>query len=353
MAVCQPINRAIRKNLSYSDTQAQYDAAYCAASMRDFTENILVATTNDYGAIPGVTILGLRGKPGPALQEKYLPFALLIQAVLLYLPTLLWKCTGEETLRATVRYVAVSSWKIVRRGIPAHDAASIPPETSSPKRGSLERSWDELESDVYVWLSQRSLLNAYILRLIVTMVLHVIILCVYLLYTPLNIFSFKGKFVCHVDGQALVRCLVQHAFLYRLSWVANLVLVDLCLAATTFQILRLAFCSQRRRRFFFYLFLGVSDRSHSKLATDAHLISMFCYENLSIMAPGVLRSTMSTRELQNCSSLIELGSSAELSSSVKSPVYDTAPPTPQRTGEEDPHNDARTSKNATKGGEMQ
>lgn len=298
--------------------------------MLDFTGNLKVATTYENGAIPGVTILGVREKGAQVLHEKYIPFAFLIQAAVCYLPTLVWYLYGSDLLRAAVRYIAATSWKICPRE--AARAASFS-ETSSPNRGSLGRYLDELGSDVEIWLSRRYLVHVYVGKLMVTVLVLVAALCFYLLYPDLNIFSFKEMFVCHVDRQTLVRCLIPDAFLFKLFWIVNLVLLDVCLLFTTFQLLNLAFCTQRRRNFFFLKYLGITEGKYSKIATDAHLISHFCNENLDIMAPEVLRCTLPTNEL-HYSSWIALGSSGELASSTKSLAYDTAPQTPQRMSED-------------------
>ena len=76
-------------NLSYDQSQADYDKAYWSMSMTDFAENLIVATGSEPNTIPGVTIMGIKSGEGRVIYQKLLPFAFVIQAALCCIPTIL------------------------------------------------------------------------------------------------------------------------------------------------------------------------------------------------------------------------------------------------------------------------
>ena len=95
--VCQPINRAVRVNISYNQSEAEYDKAYCSISMTDIRDNLIIATKSEPMptgnglaiAIPGVTVMGIKSGEGRVIYQKLLPFAFVIQAALCCIPALM------------------------------------------------------------------------------------------------------------------------------------------------------------------------------------------------------------------------------------------------------------------------
>ena len=81
-------------------------------SMTDTRENLIVASGGEPNTIPGVTIMGIKSEEGRDIYQNYLPFALVIQAALSCIPTILWNTWASDILRTCIRFVADSSSKI-------------------------------------------------------------------------------------------------------------------------------------------------------------------------------------------------------------------------------------------------
>ncbi|KAL9959262.1 hypothetical protein ACROYT_G032569 [Oculina patagonica] len=317
--VCQPINRGVRVNLSYSQSQADYDKAYCSMSMTDFAGNLIVATGTSPNTIPGVTIMGIKSGDGRAIYQNFLPFAFVIQAALCCIPTILWKTWASEILRASVRFIVDISTKLS----PSMDVAT---HGSVKKDQSFEIVTEDLSSQVDFWAERKFLVRVYTTKLMLNLGIFIFIVCFYLTYPILDYFSLQGLFVCHVHKQTLVTCAFPDIDLFRLAWIVNIVLVDVSIVIVALQLINVAFCMPRKKTFFSW-YLGAEDRKRSRLSNDSHLISHFCYENLSAMCPSIVNNSFSQRK-PVYSPLISLGSSEEELSSSRSSSslsYNTAP----------------------------
>ena len=321
LIVCQPINRGVKQNLSYSQSQADYDKAYCSMSMTDIQENLILATGNEPNTIPGVTIMGIKSEEGRVIYQKLLPFAFVIQAALCYIPTMLWKIWASEILRTSVRFIVESSKKI----FPGMADSS---HSSVKKDHSYEILTEDLSSQVELWRSRRFLVRVYTTKLMLSLGIFIFAVCFYLAYPVLNYFNFQALFVCHVHKQTLVTCVFPDIDLFKLAWIVNIVLVDISILIVVLQLLNVAFCMQRKKTFY-SRFLGVEERKKSRIPNDCHFISHFCYENASVMYPGIMCNSFSHRKTLY-SPLISLGSSEEelhssRSRSSSSLSYETAP----------------------------
>lgn len=305
-------------NLSYSQSQADYDKAYCLMSMTDFAGNLIVATGSEPNTIPGVTITGIKSGEGRVIYQKLLPFAFVIQAALCCIPTILWKTWASEILRASVRFIVDISKKV----FPAIDGSS---HGSAKKDQSYEILSEDLSSQVDCWGERKFLARVYSTKLMLNLGIFIFVVCFYLVYPILNYFNLQELFVCHVHKQTLVTCAFPDIDLLRLAWIVNIVLVDVSIVIVALQLINVAFCMPRKKTFFAW-YLGVEERKKSRISNDSHLISHFCYENLSVMCPRVIYNSFShSKPLY--SPLISLSSEEELhsSSSSSSLSYNTAP----------------------------
>lgn len=305
-------------NLSYSQSQADYDKAYCSMSMTDFAGNLIVASGTEPNTIPGVTIMGIKSGEGQAIYQKLLPFTFVIQAALCYIPTILWKTWASEILRSSVRFIVHISKKTNPSDGSTH---------GSPKRDkSYEILSEDISSQVEFWGERKFLVRVYTTKLMLNLGIFILVVCFYLAYPVLNYFSLQGLFVCHVHKQTLVTCTFPDIDLFKLAWIVNIVLVDVSIVIVALQLINVAFCMPRRKTFFSW-YLGVDERKRSRLSNDSHLISHFCYENLSAMCPRIMYNSFSQRK-PLYSPLISLGSSEEelhSSRSSSSLSYNTAP----------------------------
>lgn len=287
-------------------------------SMTDLQENLIRATGSEPNAIPGVTIMGIRPGEGRVIYQNFLPFAFVIQAALCSIPSLLWKTWASEILYASVRFIVDISERFPRVAI-----GEFAPRR---KEQSYEVLSEDLSSQVYFWGASKFLARVYTTKLMLNLGILILIVCFYLSYPMLNYFSLQALFVCHVNRQTLVTCTFPDIDLFKVAWIANLVLVDISIVLVVFQLINVAFCISRTRTFFVW-YLGVEERKKTRLPNDMHLISHFCYENLSAMCPKiVLHSDIQRKALYY--PLIALGSSQEelnSSSSSSSLSYNTAP----------------------------
>ena len=316
--VCQPINRGVRVNISYSQSEADYDKAYCSISMTDFRDNLIVATGSEPNAIPGVTIMGIKPGEGRAIYQKLLPFAFIIQAALCCIPTLLWKTWASEILRASVRFIADTS-----KGISSIVEFS---HGDRKKEQSYEILSEDLGSQIDVWGSRKFLARVYTTKLMLNLGIFIFAVCFYMVYPILNYFNLQALFICHVHRQSLVTCAFPDVDLFKMAWIVNIVLIDISIIIVVLQLINAVFCIPRKRTFFSW-YLGMEDRKSSRLTNDSHLISHFCYENLCVMCPRVMYNSHSQRKA-SYTPLISLGSSEEelnTSSSSSSLSYNTAP----------------------------
>ena len=313
--VCQPMNRAVRGNLSYSQTEAKYDKTYCSLFMRDYSDNMITVSENEPN---GINVVGIKGE-GRFMYQKFFPFALIIQATLCCVPTLLWKTLASEELRASLSYIR----DISNNATPPKTGVSPSAERRSEAHHN-GRILEELRIQVDLWESGKFLTRAYAAKIMLTIGILVFIICFYLACSTLNYFSLRGLFICHVHKQSLVTCAFADIDLIRLVWIVNIVLVDIATVIVVFQLLNVAIRMPRKRTFFSCYF-GIGDRKTSKLVNDADLISHFCRENLSVMCPGIICGSY-RNQTALYSPLISLGSSEEdLNSTGSSLSYSTAP----------------------------
>ena len=318
LIVCQPINRSVRINISYSQSEADYDRAFCSMSVTDIRENLIIATGSEPNTIPGLTIIGIKPGPGRVIYQNLLPFIFIIQAAICCIPTLLWKTLASEILRAYVRFIVDISNK-------------VPPVGEFVLRDrKKEQSYEVLSEDlcnqVDYWGGRKFLARVYTTKLMLNLGIFIFIVCFYLSYPMLNYFNLQAQFVCHVNGQTLITCTFPDIDLFKMAWITNIVIVDASIVIVVLQLINVAFCMSRKLTFFKW-YLGVEERTPSRLPNDMHLISHFCYENLSAMCPRImLNSNIQRRALYT--PLISLGSSQEelnTSSSSSSLSYNTAP----------------------------
>ena len=305
-------------NISYSQSEANYDRAFCSMSMTDFRDNLIVATGSEPNTIPGVTIMGIKSGDGRVIYQKLLPFAFVIQAALCCIPTLLWKTWASEILRAFVGFIADVSNKISPTvEFSSHDRK---------KQQSYEILSEDLSSQVDFWGSRKFLARVYTTKLMLNLGIFIFIVCFYLAYPILNYFNLQALFICHVHKQTLVTCAFPDIDLFKMAWIANIVLVDISIIIVVLQLINVAFCMPRKKTFFSW-YLGVEERKSSRMTNDSHLISHFCYENLGVMCPRVMYNTYSQQKALY-TPLISLESSEEelnTSSSSSSLSYNTAP----------------------------
>lgn len=289
-------------------------------SLTDFRENLIRATGSEPNAIPGVTIMGIKPGEGRVIYQNLLPFAFIIQAALCSIPSLLWRTWASEILCASVRFIMDISERFPRTPI-----GEFAPRDRR-KEQSYEVLSEDLSSQVDFWGGRKFLARVYTTKLMLNLGILIFIVCFYLSYPVLNYYSLQALFVCHVNRQTLVTCIFPDIGLFKVAWIANLVLVDISIVLVVFQLINVAFCMSRTRNFFVW-YLGVDERKKTRLPNDMHLISHFCYENLSAMCPRiVLHSDIQRTALYN--PLISLGSSQEelnTSSSSSSLSYNTAP----------------------------
>ncbi|XP_032226927.2 uncharacterized protein LOC5502737 [Nematostella vectensis] len=284
--VCQPINRYIRDNLSYNQAQASYDRAYCAASMMDYTHNIIRATADTARNVPGVTVIGIKGKP-EEIYQRIFPFTMLLQAFFAYCPVLLWKLWSNELLTAAVNHVSITCKGLLKpSGSPRMEST---PKTSPRLRpsGEYQKNIGKLDMIVLQWLDQKYLTTLYISKLVLTQVILIFSLSAYICCVSLFISNFKSQFICRVDDQYLVTCSLSSVELYKTIWLFNIALIDISILITTFQFFNILCCMSRKRNFFFLTYAGIGPSKQS-CVTDAHLISYFCHHNLSIMPEEIL-----------------------------------------------------------------
>lgn len=287
-------------------------------SMTDFAGNLIVATGTEPNTIPGVTIMGIKSGEGRAIYQKLLPFAFVIQAALCYIPTILWKTWAAEILRASVGLIVNISKKV-----------SVPMNDSSPgsvkKDQSYEIVFEDLNSQVDFWGERKFLVRVYTTKLMLNLGIFIFVVCFYLTYPFFNYYSLQGLFVCHVHKQTLVTCTFPDIDLFKLAWIVNIVLVDISILIVVLELINLAFCMPRKIMFFSW-YLGVEERKRYRLSNDAHLISHFCYENLSAMCPRIVYNSF-TQKKPLYSPLISLAGSSEeeLHSSSSSSSYKTVP----------------------------
>ena len=331
--VCQPINRAVRVNISYSQSQADYDKAYCSISMTDIRDNLIIATKSEYlpNIIPGVTIMGMKPGEGRVIYQKLLPFAFVIQAALCCIPTLLWRTWASEMLRASVRVVADLSERVsTKMEFSRND---------NRNQQSYEIFPEDLNSQVDYWGSRKFLARVYTTKLMLNLGIFIFIVCFYTAYPILNYFKLQELFVCHVIKQSLVTCAFPDIGLFKMAWIVNIVLIDISITIVVLQLINAVFCMPRKKTFF-SRYLGMDERKSWRITNDYHLISKFCYENLCVMCPRTMHSAFNQR-IASYSPLISLGSSEEelnASGSSSSLSYNTAPQIFRRqttTGEEE------------------
>lgn len=306
-------------NLSYDQSQADYDKAYCSMSMTDFAENLIVASGSEPNTIPGVTIMGIKSGEGRAIYQKLLPFAFVIQAALCCIPTTLWNIWASEILRASVRLIVDFSRKIS----PSIDGSS---QGLVRKDQSYEIIFEDLSSQVESWGERRFMVSVYTTKLMLNLGIFILVVCFYLTFPILNYYSLQGLFICHVHKQTLVTCAFPDIDLFKLVWIINIVLVDISIVIVVLQLINVVFCMPRKKTFFSW-YLGVEERKQFRISNDSHLISYFCYENVNAMCPRIVYNSLSQRK-PLYSPLISLGSSEEelrSSNSSSSLSYNTAP----------------------------
>ena len=202
-------------NLSYDQSQADYDKAYCSMSMTDFAENLIVATGSEPNTIPGVTIKGLKSGEGRAIYQRLLPFAFVIQAALCCIPTTLWNIWASEILRASVRLIVDFSRKIS----PTMDSSS---HGLVRKDQSYEIFLEDLSSQVDFWGERKFMVRVYTTKLMLNLGILILVVCFYLTYPILNYNSLQGLFICHVHKQTLVTCAFPDIDLFKLVWIGSL-----------------------------------------------------------------------------------------------------------------------------------
>lgn len=306
-------------NLSYDQSQADYDKAYCSMSMTDFAENLIVATGSEPNTISGVTIMGIKSGEGRAIYQKLLPFAFVIQAALCCIPTTLWNIWASEILRASIRLIVDFSRKIS----PSIDGSS---QGLVRKDQSYEIIFEDLSSQVESWGERRFMVSVYTTKLMLNLGIFILVVCFYLTFPILNYYSLQGLFICHVHKQTLVTCAFPDIDLFKLVWIINIVLVDISIVIVVLQLINVVFCMPRKKTFFSW-YLGVEERKQFRISNDSHLISYFCYENVNAMCPRIVYNSLSQRK-PLYSPLISLGSSEEelrSSNSSSSLSYNTAP----------------------------
>lgn len=318
--VCQPINRGIRVNLSYSQSEADYDKSYCLASMTDFRDNLVFATESGPNTFQGITIMGLKPGEGRALYQKLLPYAFLIEAALCCFPALLWKMSAYENLRASVRFVADLTEKV---------SSTLEFQYAGYSR-KTEQSYmivpQDFNNQVDFWSGKAFLARVYTLKLMLNLGLLILIVCFYMAFPSLNYFNLQSHFVCHVHRQTLITCSFPDIDLFKMAWIVNIVLLDICIIIIVLQLINVVFCLPRKKTFF-SRHLGVEERNSCSLTNDFHLISYFCYENLDKMNSAILFTSCGHRTGLN-SPLISLETSEEecnTSPSSPSLSYATAP----------------------------
>lgn len=325
---CQPINRAIKENLSYSQTQAIYDKAYCSANMSDFTNNLIRAKTeveNLMQTIPGVSVMGIKGNPEP-MYQRYFPFALLVQAFVSYTPVLLWLLWAAEELSLGVKYVALSCKELIeknRRIAQPLFRGPLSLNTENNEPDDRHHKWSEMECQIDQWLDQKFLARLYITKLVITNSILISFLLFYFISDTLNIKTFKSHFICRVESQSLVTCTLPIVQLYKIVWYTNIFLLDCSILFTTFQFLNILCCMLRPRNFFFLSYMNIGGDSHINAITDAHVISYFCYKNLRRMPPDILicKATRSKMSKNASSTLISFGETGSESSDGDVPYY--------------------------------
>lgn len=306
-------------NLSYDQSQADYDKAYCSMSMTDFAENLIVATGSEPNTISVVTIMGIKSGEGRAIYQKLLPFAFVIQAALCCIPTTLWNIWASEILRASIRLIVDFSRKIS----PSIDGSS---QGLVRKDQSYEIIFEDLSSQVESWGERRFMVSVYTTKLMLNLGIFILVVCFYLTFPILNYYSLQGLFICHVHKQTLVTCAFPDIDLFKLVWIINIVLVDISIVIVVLQLINVVFCMPRKKTFFSW-YLGVEERKQFRIPNDSHLISYFCYENVNAMCPRIVYNSLSQRK-PLYSPLISLGSSEEelrSSNSSSSLSYNTAP----------------------------
>lgn len=305
-------------NISYSQSESDYDKAFCSMSMTDFRENLILATESEPNAIPGVTIMGIKSGEGQTLYQKFLPFAFIIQAALCCIPMLLWKTWASELLRASVRFIAELSEKV--------------PQTIefSRRDNKTEQSYEILPQDlshqIDFWGSRKFLTSFYTTKLMLNLGIFIFIITFYMAYPTLGYFSLQEFIVCHVHKQSLVTCAFPDIDLFKMAWIINITLIDVSIIIVVLQLINLVFCMPRKKSFFSW-YLRLEERNSSRMTNDAHLISYFCHENLCVMSFRVIYNSHSQRKF-SYTPLISLGSSEEdlnTSTSSSSLSYTTAP----------------------------
>ena len=287
--------------------------------MTDTRENLIVASGGEPNTIPGVTIMGIKSEEGRVIYQNYLPFALVIQAALSCIPTILWNTWASDILRTCIRFVADSSSKICPVRV---DSGHSPVK----KDQSFETLNEYLSAQVERWEGRKFLIRVYTTKLMLSLGIFIFMVTFYVAYPVLNYVEFQGSFVCHVHKQTLVTCVFPDVDLFKLAWIVNIVLVDISIAIVVLQLLNVAFCLQRKTTFFSY-FMGVEERKISRIPNDSHLISHFCYENAAVMCPSLMNRSSSPGKTMH-TPLISLGSSEEelhSPSSSSSLSYSTAP----------------------------
>ena len=191
---------------------------------------------------------------------------------------------------------------------------------------SYEILSEDLSSQVDFWRERKFLVRVYTTKLMLNLGILIFVVCFYLTYPILNYFSLQELFVCHVHKQTLVTCAFPDIDLFRLAWIVNIVLVDVSIVIVALQLINVAFCMPRKKTFFSW-YLGVEEKKRSRLSNDSHLISHFCYENLTAMCPRIVHNSFSPKQ-PLYSPLDSSGSSEEelySSRSSSSLSYNTAP----------------------------
>ena len=307
-------------NISYSQSEADYDRAYCSASMTDIKDNLILASENGRNAIQGITILGIKPGEGRVLYQKFLPCAFLIQAALCCFPTVLWKTSASESLRASVRFVADLSEKISSTLQFSHGLHACKTEQSY---AILPQ---DLNGQVHFWHGKTFLARVYTTKLMLNIGIFIFVMCFYMAYPSLNYFNIQSLFICHVHKQSLITCTFPDIDLFKMAWIVNIVLLDISIIIVALQMINAVFCLPRKKTFF-SRHLGLEERTSSLMLNDSHLISHFCYENLAVMNSGIFYTSFGQRK-GSYSPLISLESSEEewnTSPSSPSLSYSTAP----------------------------
>lgn len=333
---CQPINRAIKENLSYSQTQAIYDKAFCSGNMSDFTHNLIRAQSEFehlVKTIPGVSVVGVKGNP-EHMYQRYFPFALFVQAVISYTPVLLWLLWATEELVISIKYIARSCQELIDRsyhdGNPVHGSSSPVAFARGSDPEVKQKKWGEIECQIDEWLDQKFLSRLYITKLVINDIILILFLMLYFMCDVFNISHFKPHFICRVENQSLVTCTLPIVKLYKMIWYANIAIIDCCIMFTTFQFLYILCFMLRPKHFFFLTYMDIGGDSHVTAITDAHVISYFCYQNLRYMPPDILvcKAARSKISKTASSTLISFGESVSELSDNDSPFY-SASNTPQ------------------------